>query len=325
MLSGIIEANASGLAVTLELSDASCNEVIWGDRIAAPLDAIDDLRNRIVTHLVTALEVYVPLNEARVAQMAPIETLDAWANYHLGVQHVYRFTAPENLRAKDCFTRAVTLDPRFARAHAGLSFTSFLEAFLHLGPDVANSRRAARRHAERGLELDPLDPFAHFTMGRSHWLTHDLDAAAEWLDRATLLNPNYAQAFYSSALTSMLTGNLAATEAGLDIALQLSPLDPLLYGIHGVRSQMYMQTGDYAAAARWGDRAATTPGAHYLIAMIAMVANGLNLRHEQATRWRQTVRRLKPDASAAQYFTAFPTCDAKSRLLIAAELSRHGF
>ena len=325
VLSGIIEANVSRLAVTLELSDASTNEVIWGDRINAPLDAIDDLRSRVVAHLVTALDVYIPLNEARSSQMAALETLDAWANYHLGLQHLYRFTTNDNQRAKGLFERAVMLDPHFARAHAGLSFTSFLEAFLHLGPHLKEATRAARHHAERGLELDSLDPFANFTMGRSHWLTNDLDAAAEWLARATTLNPNYAQAFYSSAMTSMLTGNLAATEVGLDTALQLSPLDPLLYGMHGVRSQMFIQSGDYAAAARWGDRAAATPGAHYLIAMIAMVANGLAGRHDTAARWRQTVRQRKPDASAAHYFASFPTRDIVSRSLIADELCRHGF
>lgn len=325
ILSGIIEASDRRLAVTLELSDSSSNEVIWGDRLGSTLDDIDDLRSRIVAHLVTALEVYIPLNEARSAQVAAIETLDAWANYHLGLQHLYRFTAADNLRARHSFERSVALDPRFARAHAGLSFTSFLEAFLKLGPNVPEATKAARRHAEKGLELDPLDPFANFTMGRAHWLTHDLDAAAGWLDRATQLNPNYAQGFYSSALTSMLTGNLAAAEKGLDLALQLSPLDPLLYGIHGVRSQMLMQTGDYAGAAHWGDRAAATSGAHHLIAMIALAANGLAGRHDQAARWRQVVRQRKPDATAAHYFAAFPTRHADSRARIAAELRRHGF
>ncbi len=219
----------------------------------------------------------------------------------------------------------MTLDPRFARAHAGLSFASFLDAFLHLTPDVGAATEAARRHAERGLEFDPLDPFTNFAMGRSHWLTHELDAAAEWLDRATTLNPNYAQGFYSSALTSMLIGEASATETGLDMALQLSPLDPLLYGFHGVRAQLFMQTGDYQSAARWGDRAASTPGAHYLIAMIALAANGLAGHHDQAARWRQEVRRRKADATAAQYFAAFPTRNAASRSRIAAELRRHGF
>jgi TolB-like protein len=325
VLSGTIEARNSQVAVTLELADSSNNEVIWGDRLMSPLDGIDDLRSQIVAHLVTALEVYIPLNEARAAQLAGIETLDAWANYHLGLQHLYRFKGDENQRAKTYFERAVALDPRFSRAHSGLSFTSFLEAFLHLTPDVPEAIRAARRHAERGLELDPMDPFAHFTMGRSYWLTHDLDTAAVWLDRATDLNPNYAQGHYSSAMTSMLTGNLKATETGLDIALQLSPLDPLLYGIHGVRSQMFMQSGDYAAGAHWGDRAATTPGAHYLIAMIALVANGLAGRDDQVARWRQVVRQRRTDASSAHYFEAFPTQDPQYRLMIAAELRRHGF
>jgi hypothetical protein len=156
-------------------------------------------------------------------------------------------------------------------------------------------------------------------------LNHNLDAAAEWLDRATTLNPNYAQGFYSSAMTSMLTGKLAATEVGLDTALQLSPLDPLLYGMHGVRSQMFIQSGDYAAAARWSDGAAATPGAHYLIAMIAMVANGLAGRHYTTTRWRQAVCQRNPDASAVHYFAPFPTCDIAFKSLITDELHHNGF
>lgn len=193
VLSGVIEARNKVITVTLELSDTSSNQVIWGDRLLAPIDGIDDLHSRIVADLVTALDVYIPLNEAKSARLAGIETLDAWANYHPGLQHLYRFTGDDNLRAKACFARATTLDPHFARAHAGVSFTSFLEAFLHLGPDVQAATQAACRHAERGLDLDP---FTNFTMGRSFWLTHDLDAAAGWLDRAATLNPDYAQGFY---------------------------------------------------------------------------------------------------------------------------------
>ena len=151
------------------------------------------------------------------------------------------------------------------------------------------------------------------------------DVAVDWLARATELNPNYAQGFYATAFTAMLRGNAPETVAALDTALHLSPLDPLLYGIYGVRAQMLIQQEDYQAAALWADRAATTPGAHYLIAMIAMSANALAGRHDQAARWRREVRRRKPDATAADYFAAFPTRDTASRARIAAELHRHGF
>jgi TolB-like protein len=325
VLSGIVESRSLVVAVTLEMIDASSREILWADRLSAPADQLDDLRSQIVGHVVSALETHIPINEVRIARLAGPGGLDAWANYHLGLSHLYRFTAADTALAQISFGRAVAADPHFARAHAGLSFTSFLDAFLRLSPDPANAARSARAHAERSLELDPLDPFANFTMGRSFWLTGEPETAANWLDRATALNPNYAQGFYASAFTAMLTGDAPATMAALDTSLRLSPLDPLLYAVHGVRALMLIQQADYQAAACWADRAATTPGAHYLIAMIALAANGLAGRHDRAGRWRREVRRRKPDAKAADYFAAFPTRDGASRALIAAEFRRQGF
>ncbi|MFN4142124.1 winged helix-turn-helix domain-containing tetratricopeptide repeat protein [Aestuariivirga sp.] len=325
VLSGLIEASGSTVAVTLELADAGRNEVIWGDRLSAPLDGIEDLRKRIVVRVVAALDLHVPENEARGATLRGTERLDAWANFHLGLHQLYRFTADAVLQARQHFERAVAVDPHFARAHAGLSFTSFLEAFLQLGPEAPAAALQSRRHAERAMELDPLDPFTHFNMGRSFWLTAEPEAARGWLQRAVELNPNYAQGFYARAFTSMLTGNAEEVNASLDTALLLSPLDPLLYGMYGVRTLTLLQAGDTRAAARWGDRAASTPGAHHLIAMIAAVANGLDGRRQQAERWSQEARRRKPGADAAQFRAAFPIRDGNARSRIEAELARLGF
>ncbi len=325
VLSGIVENPQHAIAVTLELTDTSSREILWADRLVGPVDEISDLRARIAAHLVAALETHIPLNEARLARGSESGSLDAWADYHVGLGHLYRFTAADTALAQACFERAVTAEPQFARAHAGLSFTSFLDAFLRQTPDPALAARNARCHAERSLELDALDPFANFTMGRSFWLTNEPDVAADWLARATALNPNYAQGFYASAFTAMLRGDATATFAALDTSLYLSPLDPLLYGFHGVRAQMLLQQEDHEAAASWADRAATSPGAHYLMAMIALSANSLAGRHDQAARWRQKVRQQKPDATAADYFAAFPTRDTASRARIASELHRHGF
>jgi TolB-like protein len=325
VLSGILETSGRTLSVTLELSDSGLGEIIWAERLTSEVTEVDDLRTRIVNHIMAAIEIVVPENEARLALLSGADRFDAWANYHIGLRHLYRFTAKENAAAREHFERAAALEPAFARAQAGLSFTNFIDAFLRIVPDVPGAQAAARRHAERGLELDALDPFVNFTMGRSHWLTHDLDGARHWLSRATSLNPNYAQGFYASAFTAMLFGDATATESALDTALTLSPLDPLLYGMHGVRAQMLMQHEEYPAASRWAGRAAATPGAHYLIGMIAVAAHGLAGDHELAARWRKEVRRRRPDASARDYFTAFPTKDGRSRTLIAAELRRQGF
>jgi TolB-like protein len=325
VLSGMVEIGGDTVSVVLELADAGRGEVIWGDRLTAPRSEIEDLRQRVVAHVVTTLDLQVPQHEARLAGLAGAPRLDAWTTYHLGLSQLYRFTPEANELAKGHFHQAVTLDPRFARAHAGLSFSRFLDAFLHLGPDDREAAAAARRHAERGLELDPLDPFTNYTMGRSFWLSGEPEAAAGWLTRAVDLNPNYAQGHYAGAFTAMLTGDAAAVDAGLDTALTLSPLDPLLYGMHGVRALSLLQTGDTRAAARRADRAATTPGAHFLIAMIAAVANGLDGRHQQAARWRQETRRRRADATAEHFFAAFPIADGNTCRWIARELHKQGF
>jgi TolB-like protein len=324
VLSGTVESTGRTVTLTLELADTRGGEVLWADRLTSALDDLASLRARVVAQLIAALEAYIPLNEAREAQGVPWDRLDAWANYHLGLHHMHRFTAADNALAGDLFARAAVQDPGFARAHAGQSFTSFQDAFLRYGPVNHTARAAARSHAERALELDPLDPFANFTMGRSFWLSGELDAAGEWLDRATLLNPNYAQGFYARAFTDMLEGRAPQAQGGLDVAIRLSPLDPLLYGMFGTRSLSLLQDGQYDAAASWGDRAAGTPGAHFLISMIALAANTLAGRDDQAAHWRDDIRLRRPDASITHFFSAFPFKKESVRTLLAEVLRHHG-
>lgn len=325
VVSGVMEAGARAVSVMVELTDCESGEVIWADRIARPLDAIADLRMVIVTRIIAALELRVPENEARRADLRGTAPFDAWASFHLGLRHLYRFTATDNALAKGHFERATGLDPTFARAHAGLSFTSFIDAFLRIVPDIPAAALAARRHAERGLEIDPLDPFVNFTMGRAHWLTDEAETARHWLSRATAINPNYAQGFYASGFTAMLIGEGPACEAAIASALELSPIDPLLYGMYGVRAQMLIQQGDFAGAARWAEKAATAPGAHHLIALIAVAACGLAGAKEAATKWAGTARAKRRDVSAGDYSRAFPIRDGQTRQTIEAVLRGHGF
>lgn len=325
VLSGLAEISGRTLTVTFELTDCRNSEVIWADRYAAPIDAMAELRSLIVTRIIAALEIHVPENEGRLAELNGTAAFDAWASFHLGLRHLYRFRASENAIAKRHFERAVMLDPAFARAEAGLSFTNFVEAFLHIVPDTAAAVVAARRHAERGLELDPADPFVNFTMGRAHWLIDDAETARYWLSRATEINPNYAQGFYASGFTAMLLGDVEACDAGIEAALNLSPIDPLLYGMYGVRAQMLIQQEDFAAAARWAEKAARAPGAHYLIAMIAVAACELAGEPKQAEKWSAVAHEKRRDASIGDYARAFPIRNSSKRHAIESLLRKHGF
>lgn len=321
-LSGAVEIDGAAMAVNVELSDTRDGRVLWSEQFQAPLAAVHEIREQVTQAVIGALELQIPFNEARRAQLSAPESLDAWSAYHLGLRHMYRFNQEGTARAAALFEQAIALEAGFARAHAGLSFAQFETAFLNFTDDAARAAALARRTAEAALERDALDPFCNLVMGRAFWLTGELEASLPWLERAVRLNPNYAQAKYSRGWSETMLGAADAGRASADAALSLSPLDPLAYGMLGVKAMSHMVTGDPAQAAEWGEQAARAPGAHPLIEMIAAVGHAMNGDEARAAAWAASARRRNPKLRAADFLQAFPFREAATRRRIAEALRR---
>lgn len=69
----------------------------------------------------------------------------------------YQFNGQDNAQAEFIFQLAVSKDPTFARAYAGLSFVHFQTAFLRNTQDVASEADLAQKFTERAMDRDPLD------------------------------------------------------------------------------------------------------------------------------------------------------------------------
>lgn len=323
-LCGTLEFVGGFLAVTVELVDTLDEGIVWAERLRGRVDDVHSIRERIRSRVLMALDLQIPLHEASLARLLPPEDLDAWSAYHLGLQHIYRFNRADNAAAASLFQRAAKLHPCFARAYAGLSFVHFQAAFMRYAADVADEIAQARRCAERGLELDPLDPFVNFTMGRSFWLDGDLDASLGWLERATRLSPNYAQGIYARAWTEALAGRTREGRRHADLAMRLSPIDPLHYAMMGTRAFTHMIAGEDAKAAAWAERSARSPGAHVLIAMIAAAAHSLNGDALRAVGWAANVRERHPTLGTVDFLRAFPIKPEGARARISRALTQLG-
>ena len=324
-LSGSIEVTGRQLALTVQLADTRDARVVWADHRSGSLDDVHAIRDDLRTHILTALEIQIPLHEATLARLQATEDLDAWSAYHLGLQHVFRFNRADNASAAALFAQAVARDPGFARAHAGLSFVHFQTAFLRHSNDVPGEILLARRHAEHALELDPLDPFVNFTMGRSYWLDGDLDTSQPWLERAVAISPNYAQGIYARAWTESLSGHGIEGRRDVDLAMRLSPLDPLYYAMLGTRAFTHLLLGEDAEAAGWAERAARAPGAHVMIAMIACAMHTIGGDPARAAAWAANVRARNPVLTRADFFRSFPMKPDATRARLDAALARHHF
>ena len=324
-LSGMVEIAGQRIIVTVELADARDGGVVWGERYEATVDDIDNIREQIVSSIISSVEIQIPLHEAQRARITRPENLDAWTAYHIGLQHHHRFNQKDNDAATAMFERAVELDPGFARAHAGLSLTHFQNAFLGYNDDRKADRLKARKHAERSVELDPLDPFANFVMGRVHWIEDDIAGGVGWLDRAISISPNFAQGVYARAWADAVAGRSNEGGKNVELAIALSPLDPFRYAMLGVRAFTYLSGGEIGKGAYWADEAAKTPGAHVLIAMIAVAACHMNGEKEKAAAWAESARRRNPQVSQNDFFKSFPFEDAAIREKLSAPLSEYGF
>lgn len=324
-LSGTVEILGAAMIVSVELCDTHDKGIVWSEKFRAPVGGVHEIREEIVRAVNNALELQIPINEARRARLKAPNDLDVWACYHLGLQHMYRFNAQDNAVAAGLFERAAALDPAFARAYAGLSFTHFQDALLGYSGNVERSKLLAEQSADQCLERDPMDPFGNLTKGRAVMGRGDLDGSLPWLERANALNPNYAQAKYSHAWTESLLGRGRDSRVEVDAAMALSPLDPLLYAMYGVRAFSHIVSDEPAEAALWGERAAHSPGAHVLIKAIALVAHGLNGNETNARYWADIVKAQSPQMTKAEFLRVFPFRQKHAYRLVSDTLARFGF
>jgi TolB-like protein len=322
---GTIEVSAPRLVIIVELVDTSDGGVVWADRFSGRIDDVHSMREQIRSQVLVALEIRIPMHEASLARLAAVENLDAWSAYHLGLQHLYRFNRVDNAAAGALFQRAVGLDPTFARAHAGSSFVHFQAAFMHYTDDVAGAIGRARGFAERGLELDPLDSFVNFTMGRTYWLEGDLESSLGWLERATEISPHYAQGIYARAWTEAMGARAVDGRQHVDLAMRLSPLDPLHYAMLATRAFTHMALDEDTEAAHWAERGARSPGAHVLIAMIAAAAHAMGGDTARAAFWAANVRERNAALTCKDFFRAFPVKSDPMRARLQRALAQVGF
>ena len=301
---GSVRRRPNRLGVSIELIETATARILWADdfdrKQGAVFSVIDDIGNRIVASIASEIEAV----ERNRAVLKPPDSLDAWQAYHRGLWHMYRFTQTENDAARRFFEMAVGLDPTFARAHAGLSFTHWQSAFQQWDDRKSHTSHALEA-AGRALIVDEHDPAAHWAMGRALWLIGRHDEAIGELRQTVDLSPNFALGHYTLAFVhSQSRDPLAAIEAA-DQSRVLSPFDPLMFGMLASKGIAYMRLGRFDEAAAWSVKAAMQPNAHIFILATAAFCQVLAGRIEEAGVFVRAIRAARPRFSVDEYLNAF--------------------
>jgi DNA-binding SARP family transcriptional activator/TolB-like protein len=305
VVSGSIRRHGRSFTFSVELAEARTSRVIWVDELTSSAQEVFVVHADIANRIVASISKEIESAERDRAVLKPPNSLDAWEAYHCGLWHMYRFSAADNAQAAEFFKRALRQDRTFARAHAGLSFTHFQNAFLHRLAEREVEIERAYVAAADGLSADDRDPAAHWAMGRALWLRGLQDQSLLELEECVSLSPNFALGHYTLAFVHGQSGDPRVAIASSEWSRKLSPFDPLLFAMLCARALGHFRLGDYEDAAHWAAKGAARRNAHVHIKVIAASCLSAAGRVPEARELVASVRKTSPSYRLDDFLTAF--------------------
>jgi TolB-like protein len=324
LISGSTQREDKRVRTTVTLMDVTDESELWSEHFDRPLDDIFQVQDDITNAVIAAIEPAIERAEMQRALIKPPDSLTAWEYFHRGLWHCFRFTAGDNEIAHELFRHAVSLDPRFSRAHAGISFTHFSRAFLNAVPDVEREIHKALEAGRQSVDFDGRDSMGHWALGRALFLSRRHDDALDAIDRSLAVNPNYAQGHYARGFIGIHAGLDEVSLPSLDAAQRLSPFDPLLFAMKSSRGISLAHQGKYAEAASWAIRATHEPNAHFHIYAIAAACLELAGRSADARNNARWVIERQPQYSVEVFRRSLPHKDEAHREPLLSALARAG-
>ncbi len=223
IIMGRVVPLGDNLTVSAELIDGRDNTQIWGGQLSRATTDLLSLQRDFTRQV--AGELRDQLGEVGGGtNQRSTDNSRAYQLYLKGRYFWNQRTVDDLKKAITFFNEAVSADPGYALAHAGLADAHMILGVYHDVPPLQAYPRA-KAAAERALEIDPTMAEAHATLGDlSIHFDWDWDAARYHLERAIDLEPGYATAhhWYGEYLTVM-----GRNDDGLASSIRARELDPL--------------------------------------------------------------------------------------------------
>jgi len=203
VLEGSVRRAGDRVRITAQLIDAANDAHLWSDTYDRELKDIFALQTEIAKCIVSAMDL-TP-DECLECQ-GNTDDIDAYEYYLRGRQYFHQHLNSSLTFALQMFTRAIEIDPTFARAYAGLADAhSLMAQWIDRSPEHL---RGADEASKKALELAPKLSEAHSSRGFALSLNGDYADAAECFDRALEIDPQHYESLYLYGRSRFAEGEL---------------------------------------------------------------------------------------------------------------------
>jgi serine/threonine protein kinase/Tfp pilus assembly protein PilF len=225
---GVVEGSvlqAGGrVRISAKLIEATTDRLLWADSYDREPRDVLALQSEVAGAIANEIKIELTPQEQAGLAHAPLVNPAAHEAYLKG-RFLNWGTDQQRRKARESFEQAVSIDPNYAPAYAGLA--DYYWATLELPPRVA--RPKAREYALKALDLDP-------NLAQAHAALADIKFYADWdwagaekeFQRAIEINPSDAEAHRTYSVYLSLLGRSEEALAEIHRAQQLDPLSTVL-------------------------------------------------------------------------------------------------
>jgi len=278
ILEGTLRRSGDRLRLTAQLIDVASGYQLWSERYDRVIEDVFTVQDEIAATIAGRLQL--SLDAESETQQPGTRHLGAYELYLKGRALLYQrgLSIP---KAIDCFKQAVSLDPSYAQAWAGLADGYTTYGYSGFKPAI-EVMPLALEAARRALELDENLAEAHNALAAPTQLyERNYELARREFLRAIELNPNYPQArsWYGLFYLQWIEGDDLKARAELSRMLQIDPLSAYA----NVILCFFCSSSDrYAEAVEHGRRGVGLDANSYLAQWSLAVALEADAQYEEA-------------------------------------------
>jgi len=223
VLEGGLRRAGNRLRITARLVETATARSVWAERYDRQMEDVFAIQDEIAQSIAKALKLMLTEQEKRAIEKAPTTDVQAYDYYLRGRQFFYQFRSKGFEFARQMFARAIVIDPKYARAYAGVADScSFL--YMYFEPSDANLREADSA-SRRALDLDPDLAEAHAARGLAVLLSKKYEEAEKEFQTAIGLNPKLFEAYYFYGRECFALGRLEEAAKWFEQSSRVNPED----------------------------------------------------------------------------------------------------
>lgn len=208
LLEGSVRRAGKRIRITAQLLNAVTGVHLWAESYDRQLTDVFAVQDEVARSIVAILAVHVRRAEAMLSLARPPATWQAYEYYLRAAETFTSFKSTFELAdlnaTRALLAHAISIDERYAHAHALLSDTHLLAWQVPLDRDYMNPAALDRAYqsAYAALRFDPNSSFAHAQVGAVLGYKRRFDDCIAEFEKAAMLNPNYADYRFARALVT---------------------------------------------------------------------------------------------------------------------------